>query len=210
MQKETILQFVFSWDIILQVLIATVFLLSAFIPVLQWSQPVVFLAMTPMTLSTAQDSFYALGAFVIAVLLLFRLGFYETRRGVKLFLSLGYLYAWELFFAIRMGRELIYSLTPIFFITAFLMILYFAYKEKLMVYLKEPKPKLSLDEKGLSPAEKTYVMAVLSGKNHKEIAVDYEVSDSTVRNTISRAYQKLEVSDKAGLAVLAERFEIMV
>ncbi|MBL8965381.1 MAG: hypothetical protein JNG85_00150 [Spirochaetaceae bacterium] len=78
-----------------------------------------------------------------------------------------------------------------------------------MVYLKEPKPRLSLDDKGLSPAEKTYVLAVLAGRNHKEIAVDYEVSDSTVRNTISRAYQKLEVSDKAGLAVLAERFEIV-
>lgn len=188
---------------------AALFTASAFIKPIQWVQPVLFLAMTPLSLSGSHESFYGLGAFVIGVLLFFRLGFYARYRAVKLIASLAYLFGWEIFFALRTKRELAYAFTPIFFIAAFILILYFAYQEKIMVYLKEPKEKLSLAKRGLSAAERTYVLALVGGMGPKEIAAEYEVSDSTVRNTIARSYQKLGVHDRSGLAALSEKYEFV-
>lgn len=198
-----------QWDSLLLLAMITLFFASAFVAPLQWAQPIIFLLMTPVTLSTSHESFYALGAYVVGVLLLFRLGFFERRRVAKIVASVAYLYGWELYFGLRAGRNIYFSLTPIFFITSFLLILYLAYQEKIMVYLKEPKEKLSLAKRGLSAAERTYVLALVGGMGPKEIAAEYEVSDSTVRNTIARSYQKLGVHDRSGLAALSEKYEFV-
>lgn len=88
--------------------------------------------------------------------------------------------------------------------------LYFAFQEKLMVYLKEPRRKVSLKEEALSEAEQAYVKAtVLAGRSYKEVAFDFGVSESTVRNTLSRAYKKLGVADHAGLMALAASCDIV-
>ena len=65
-----------------------------------------------------------------------------------------------------------------------------------------------LSEKGLSTAERAFIGQTLSGKSQKEISIDFELSESTVRNTLARAYKKLDIEDRVGLAVLGERFEI--
>ncbi len=186
---------------------AGAFFLSAFYAILQWLQPLMFLIMAPISILQG-ESFYGLGAFVIAMLLLFRLGFFNRHRVSKLIISLAYLYVWEIIKALQSTGGLINALMPVFFITAFLLMLYFAYQEKIMVYLKEPKERLSLADKGLSAAEKTYVLALIKGLTPKEIAAEYSVSDSTVRNTLSRAYQKLGVPDRAALLALATRYEV--
>ncbi|MDP3179785.1 MAG: LuxR C-terminal-related transcriptional regulator, partial [Spirochaetaceae bacterium] len=97
----------------------------------------------------------------------------------------------------------------VFFITVFLAFLYLAFNERVVVYLKETKPRLSLTDKGLSQAERTYIRALTVGQSLKEIAAAANISESTVRNTLSRAYKKLEVEDKTELAKMMERHELV-
>jgi DNA-binding CsgD family transcriptional regulator len=196
-----------NWILLLSV---SGFVLSSIWAPAVWFQPLVFLVIAPLPLMQLAESLYGLGFFVMGILLLFRLGFFEHRRVPKLILAIAYLYLWEVISALKAERNLILAFEPVFFVTVFLLMLYFAFSEKLMVYLHEPREKLSLREKTLSEAERAYVMALLKdGKNYKEIAFDFEVSESTVRNTLARAYKKLGVSDHAGLASLGNKFEIV-
>ena len=184
--------------------------ISAFWAPAVWFQPIMFLALAPIPLAENPESLYGLGFFVMGILLLFRLGFFEHYRLPKILVSLVYLYFWEVWTALRSGRSLFKAFTPVFFVTAFLLMLYVAFSEKLMVYLHEPKEKLSLREKTLSEAERAYVLALLKdGKNYKAIAFDFEVSESTVRNTLARAYKKLGVGDHSGLASLGNTYDIV-
>jgi DNA-binding CsgD family transcriptional regulator len=182
---------------------------SAFVRLLTWTQPLVFLVFTPLDFMENAESFYGLGFFVMAVILLHRLGFYERHRILKLVASVAYLYGWELYGALRSNNKISNALPPIFYITAFLVFLYLVFHEKLAVYLKEPKASLSLSGYGLSVAERNYILGIISGKNTKEIAFDFEVSESTVRNTLVRAYKKLQIEDKSSLAALAEKYRIV-
>ncbi len=182
---------------------------SGYVRILVWAQPIIMLALTPLPFLTATDSFYGLGFFVMGIILLFRLGFYEHHRVPKFIISLAYLLGCELYAVIGSGKVISYAFTPIFFICCFLLFLYLAFQEKLAVYLHEPKPLLSLKSKGLSGAECIYVKAIAVGQSTKEIAIDYSVSESTVRNTLSRAYHKLEIEDKTGIIALKEQYEIV-
>jgi len=144
---------------ILMILATLGLFLSAFWKSATWFQPIMFLFLFPFPLIDNSESFFGLGFFTIGVLLLFRLGFFEHHRLLKLVLAMAYLYFWEIWCALRVGREPFQAFAPVFFITAFLIMLYFAFQEKLMVYLKEPKRKISLKEKALSEAEQAYVKA---------------------------------------------------
>ena len=95
------------------------------------------------------------------------------------------------------------------FITIFLLVLYLVFQDRLAIYLKEPKPKFSLSEKGLSRAEIHYAMSAAKGRSPREIADDFEVSEPTVRNALSRAFAKLSVEDELALAALAEKYEMV-
>ena len=143
------------------------------------------------------------------MLLLFRFGFFETHRILKLSIALGFFFVAEIIAAMIKKEELLTFLAPVFIITVLIITLYLAYEEKLMVYLKEPKETLSLKGKGLTDAEQKYVLAMVGGKSPKEIAFFYEVSESTVRNTLARAYKKLGVGDRSELAALAARVELV-
>lgn len=187
----------FIWS---QLIIALLLYISSRIPKVYFLQPVIFLAIAPINFLDAHDSFYGLGFFVMAILLLFKIGFFEKGRIPKIVGLFIYLYGWELFAAIRAGRYTGLSLTPVFFVTVFLIFLYILYKDQIIVYLKQPKPLLDLKAKGLADAEAAYILALSKGLNVKEIAGQFKVSDSTVRNTLARAYKKLGVQDKAELS----------
>jgi DNA-binding CsgD family transcriptional regulator len=70
------------------------------------------------------------------------------------------------------------------------------------------KIPLSLTERGLGRMERQYVLDTLSGKSVKEIAFQYNISESTVRNTLAKSYRKLGITGMVGLATLAERHTI--
>ncbi|NLJ47054.1 MAG: helix-turn-helix transcriptional regulator [Treponema sp.] len=186
--------------VLIQLAAATVFYVSTLSKSLNYLQPLVFLTIAPINFLDSHESFYGLGFFVMAILLLFKIGFFDRGRIPKILGLLLYLYGWELFAALRAGRNREYSLTPVFFVTVFLVYLYILYKDQIIVYLKQPKPLLDLKAKGISDSEASYILALARGLNVKEIAGKFEVSESTVRNTLARAYKKLGVQDKAELS----------
>ncbi len=185
------------------------FLLSAFIAKLNWIQPAVFLSLSPVAIISDAQGIYGLGFFIMGIFLLERTGFFIKKRGIKVFVLAAFLLIVEIVAVIRTSRPLFDAAAPTFFIIAFGLFLWFLYKDRLVVFLSEPKPKLSLAKKGISPAERTFVLETLKGKSQKEIAVDFDLSESTIRNTLARSYKKLGVEDRVGLAVLGERFEVV-
>lgn len=62
----------------------------------------------------------------------------------------------------------------------------------------------SADEK-LSPQERRILGLVVEGKTNKEIAKALDLSDKTVKNYLSNAFQKLNVSRRSHAAALFER-----
>jgi DNA-binding CsgD family transcriptional regulator len=196
--------------VLICVFTALLMVLSANIGKLAWLQPLMWLGSYVLSVCTESLGYASLGFFIIAVLLLFRFGFYEKQRTLKMTVSLGLFYSTEILSAIFIKKRSAFSnLASIFIFTCLLVTLYLAFQEKLLVYLREPKNKLSLAEKGLSEMERLYVLKLVKGKSPKEIAFLHEVSESTVRNTLAHAYRKLDVNDRASLAALAERVELV-
>jgi len=189
--------------------LAALFLISAVIEKARIIQPILFLATSVLPIMEDPRYLYGLGFYIIGVLLLERAGFLIRRRGIKVVVLSVLLLAIEVVSAIRSKLPPVTALAPTFYVVAFGLFLWFLYKDRLVVYLSEPKAKLSLTEKGLSNAERAYVLAAIRGKQQKEVAIDFEVAESTVRNTLARAYHKLGVEDKSGLAALAEKYEIV-
>jgi DNA-binding NarL/FixJ family response regulator len=62
----------------------------------------------------------------------------------------------------------------------------------------------SNDEK-LSPQERRILALVVKGKTNKEIAKALDLSDKTVKNYLSNAFQKLHVRRRSQAAALFER-----
>jgi DNA-binding CsgD family transcriptional regulator len=188
--------------------ISALMFLSAYLSRLAWLQPAIMLALAPLPTWGNIDSFFGLGFFVTGVLLLLRLGFYDRLRGPKIACSIGYLIAIEVLSAIKNKEGPFAGLVSVFFIIAFIGFLLLTFRDKIFVYLREPKPILSLEEKGLSVAEQVYVRAILVGRGVKEVAFESGVSESTVRNTLARAYKKLEVVNRSGLISLAQNYDV--
>jgi DNA-binding CsgD family transcriptional regulator len=181
--------------------------LSARFSFLIWTQPLVWLASSVLATMGDANNITGLGFFVVAVLLLFRFGFYEKGRALKLGATVLFFIFLEAGSSLYQKATVGDGVSMLFVITVLLVTLYLSYHEKLMVYLHEPKKTLSLGEKGLTDAEQKYVLAMVGGKSPKEIAHFYEVSESTVRNTLARAYKRLGVGDRSELAALAERVQ---
>jgi len=190
------------------VVVSSLFLLSAFFERLRWIQPLIFVCLSPISIISEAQGIYGLGFFIMGVLLLERAGFFLRNRAPRLFGVLLYLLAVEIVAVVASKQPLQDAISPTFFIVAFGVFLWFLYKDRITVILKEPKQSLSLAEKGLSQAEKSFVMATLGGKSQKEIAADFELKESTIRNTLVRAYKKLGIEDRVGLAILGERYDI--
>jgi DNA-binding CsgD family transcriptional regulator len=191
------------------ILVALLFYAPLLWKPLVWTQPLIFLAITPLPLLEDYASFYGLGFFSVGMLILFRLGFFARRRVMKLLLLLAYFLAVEAFAALRSGREFSSVFEATFFILLFLAFGYLAYEEKLAVFLKEPKVILSLTERGLTHSERAYFLAQLDGKSPKEIAIDFELADSTVRTSLAKAYKKLEIDGTADLATFKQTHQII-
>jgi DNA-binding CsgD family transcriptional regulator len=187
---------------------AILFVLSAYIEKLRWIQPAVFLLTSPFAIIPDSRGIYGLGFFIMGVLLLERAGYFEKHRLLKVFTVVAYLFAIEVGAVIYSHLSIMRAISVLFFIVSFGVFLWFLYKDRLVVIFKEPKPRISLAERGLSLGEQSFVKLTIAGKSQKELAFDFELSESTVRNTLSRAYKKLGVDDRIGLAVLSERYQL--
>lgn len=175
------------------------FLVSAFNDSLAWIQPLLLLFTTPLPMMYHASSMFSLGSFIAAEILLFRLGFFERSRIAKFLITIAYFFLSELLVGLYQGISLVDISMPILYTTFFLAFLLIVYGDKWIVYLKEPKPTLSLAELKVTAKEAEYLRALLDGRSIKEIAIDTGVTESTVRNTLARVYRKFDVQDKAAL-----------
>lgn len=173
-----------------------------------WLQPFIFFILAAIALIQSYTSFYGLGFYVFGIALLFRLGFFESKRIFKFLICISYLLGIEVFSAIHSEGKYYKIIEAVFFIVAFLVFFYLMFSDKLMVFLNEPKTKLSLEAKGLTDTESGYILSIISGKSVKEAAFEAGVSESTVRNTIARGYKKLGLVNKSGLMALSEKYDI--
>ncbi len=206
---ETVRELLSEYVLVHSVLaFSAILFVAALVERLAWIQPLVFLTLTAVNVLNTRDSFYGLGFYAIAMLLLIKLGFFDKRRLPRILICLAYLMAVELASVIKNKEPIAVSILPVFFIVAFFTFILMTFRDRILVFLKEPKPLLSLEGKGLSAAERTYVRAVIDGKEVKQAAFESGVSESTVRNTLARAYKKLEVANRSGLLALAQKFEI--
>lgn len=101
--------------------------------------------------------------------------------------------------------------TILFFLTLSVMITRnsaIAMRTRMVVMVDREKPALVLSEKGLSAAETAYAMALLEGRSVKAIAAEFGVSESTVRNSLARAYAKLEVQTMSAFLSLASKYQV--
>jgi DNA-binding CsgD family transcriptional regulator len=185
------------------------FLLSASIKSLNWIQPVLFLAITPLPMVRHSSSMFSLGAFLMAILLLIKLGYLEKHKLSKTIIIIAYFYLCEILAGLWSSASFQEILLPILFTTIALIFLQLAYADRLVVYLKEPKPTLSLLSLKVTRTESEYLRALLKGESIKEIAIDAGVKESTVRNTLARVYRKFGVSDKSSLLAKCENFTIL-
>ena len=188
---------------------AILFTLSALRDSLNWLQPLVLLMMTPLPMRQHASSMFSLGAFVAAEILLYRLGFFEHRKLAKFLLSIAYFYLSEVLMGITSGISAVEIALPIIFMTIFLGFLMIVYGDKWVIYLKEPKPLLSLSKHNITKKEAEYLKALLSGNTIKGISIDDGVKESTVRNTLARVYKKFNVPDKSALMAKCENYSII-
>jgi DNA-binding CsgD family transcriptional regulator len=191
-------------------LITLLLLSSAFFQRLAWIQPALLLLVTPIPIIQHASSMYGFGAYVAGIILLYKLGFFTQRRRTKLILATLYMFLCEVAgVIIGVNKSITDLFMPLMFMVVFLLFLFMVFRDRLVVYLREPKPRLSLAEVGLSRTEATYLKELLKGANIKQVAVDAEVKDSTVRNTMARVYKKMGVPDRAALMAKCEKFDIV-
>lgn len=188
--------------------VGLIFLVSLKITSLRRVQPLLFLGCSIIPYMELSAGLYGFGLFTVGVVLLFLDGFFSTRRILKPVLLFVFLIAVIVVSAIVGGGNIKGAVSVIFFIMVFFAFLLIAFQQRVIVYLKADKPLLSLTAKGLHPMERAYTLTLLKGKSLKEIAFKYQVSESTVRNALSRTYRKLGIRDKSELLVLAEKYQI--
>lgn len=184
------------------------FTLSALYDSLNWLQPLILLVMTPLPMLNHPSSMFSLGTFIAAEILMYRLGFFERHRLAKLMLSIAYFYSCEILMGVTSGASILEIIDPIIFMTLFLAFLMIVYGDRWIVYLKVPKPLLSLTTMKITKKEAAYLRALLDGHLVKEIAFDGGVKESTVRNTLARVYRKFDVQDKSALMAKCENYSI--
>lgn len=186
------------------------FALSALHGSLTWLQPLILLIVTPFAIARhGASSMFGLGAFIAAEILLYRLGFFGRHKLFKFLVTISYFYVCEIFIGRLSGTGVLPVCITILFMTSFLTFLMIVYGGKWVVYLKVPKPPLSLSSKNLTKKETEYLKALLSGHSLKEVAIDDGVTESTVRNTMARVYRKFDVRDKSALMAKCENYSIM-
>jgi DNA-binding CsgD family transcriptional regulator len=184
------------------------FLLSSLFPRLHGLQPIILLVLTPLAMTNPSISFLSLGFFICAEILLHRLGYFEMQRKFKIFINVSYYYLCQILIGITTNLHYALIVVSLMFSSIFLIFLILAFGNSWVIYLKDPKPRLSLSTLNLTKMEAVYLRSLLNGTTIKSIAIESGVKESTVRNTLSRVYKKFDVIDKAGLIAKCEHFKL--
>lgn len=189
--------------------LALLFLLSISRKKLAFIQPIILLVMTPMPMMVSWASMFSLGHFLGSCILLDRMGFFRSGHIAKSVLLVGYYLVCETLLGLSIKAHPAEILLPVAFVIVAVIFLFRISRERLVIYRETPKPELSLARLGITKKEAEYLRGFLTGSSIKEVASDKGVSESTVRNTMSRIYRKFGVPDKSGLLAKCENFSIV-
>lgn len=184
---------------------SAIFLVSAFHKALAFMQPICLLTAFLIPAFIQFDNIIGISFFISGIILLKRGSFLHRYKRIKILLLILYFYSVEISAAFLTNENIPRTISTIFFISAFILFLYLIFNDS---FALKKKPEFSLSHHSLSSAEAVYVRMLAEGKSHKEIAAHCGVSESTVRNTLSRVYKKLKVPDKYALLTILSSHEI--
>ncbi len=177
-------------------------------------QPLIFIVNAPLVLfvtdkvDTLDGMTPYLVLFSLGVILLVRYEYLKKHFTVKVLLLIICLYIpMYIRFAI-LSDQLTSFFSHAFLFAAYILMLLFIFKDKLIVYMAPPKPVLCLSEKKLTEREKQVTLSLLSGKTPKEIAFDLKLKDVTVRRYISSSFKKLGLRNQGELLSMNEKYTI--
>ncbi len=182
------------------------FILASLYPRFHSLQPIILLILTPLAMTIPGYALLSPGFFISAEILFHRLGYFEQQRIPKILINIFYFYLCQILVGVTTGLHFAFIFISLLATSLFILFLIITFGNSWVIYLSDPKPKLSLASLNLTRMEIVYLRFLLAGKSIKAIAIESGVKESTVRNTLSRVYRKFDVADKAGLIAKCDRF----
>ena len=180
-------------------LVGGLFFVSLGFHPLRMAQPFVFLFISAIPFFQSPESIFGFSLFAVGAIMLYVDGHMRHRPILKMLLLGTYLFFLIIVATVVTVSSLEQATGVILFMAGFFLYLFFTFQDKIIVFVKAEKPVIHLERKGLTTKEVAHLMALLGGRTIKEIAWDYGVKDSTVRNSLARAYHKLGFTDKVQL-----------
>jgi len=195
--------------LVIQGLFSFGFLMATIIPSLAWLGPILLLIFLPFHLSSHIASMYSMCAFLIAVVELYRIGFFK-RAGLFKIATLFVYYASSIILVgIALSMFFVEIIMPLIFIFLSFLYLLPIFQGKWQINFIRPRQKVRYRDLNLSDRETDFLKRCLDGDTFKEIAVHHHVSESTVRNTFAHIYHKFGVTDRTGLLSKFADFDII-
>jgi len=189
-------------------LIAGLFFLGLRFPRLRVADPYIFLIIAVIPFFQSPESITGFGLFAVGAILMFVDGQLSRHPLPKIAgLSL-YLVLLVVVSTVVTQTSLEVATGLLLFMTAFFLFLFLTFQDRIVIFVNASKPTIHLSEKGLSDKEVAHLLGLLDGKTTKEIAFEHDVKESTIRNSLSRAYRKLGFTDKTQLLQWAEGYDI--
>ncbi|MGA2545269.1 MAG: LuxR C-terminal-related transcriptional regulator [Rectinemataceae bacterium] len=165
-----------------------------------------FFALAAQQTVASQNCFYGLAFAVVAVLIMFRGGWFLQKASGRAF-TVAATGSVLLIVPIVVLNKSPIALVPVFICSAIYSILVFGLaKGRCLSALAPKKSILRLADYKLTMREIQIVKAHLLGKTIKEFAYENGLAESTVRNALSLSYHKLGISGGEELMALGERY----
>lgn len=189
-------------------LISGLFFAGLKVPRLQAIDPYIFLVIAVIPFFQSPESIAGFGLFAVGAILLLVDGQLSRQPIPKLAGLTLYLLSLVVGSSIVTKASFETATGLLLFMAAFFLFLFLTFQDKIIVFVKAYKPVLRLSQKGLSEKEASHLLGLLAGKTTKEIAFEHDVKESTIRNSLSRAYRRLGFTDKTQLLQWAEGHDI--
>jgi len=185
-----------------------VFIACALFSCLGSLQVVLFLALSAITTTFHLNCYLGLSFSIVAALIFFRLGGFLHSSALKAAI-LGTVGSLAFVLPIVLSRQptlthasaLIAAFIYLFLVTALA-------RARVLSAFGPRKPVLRLKDFRLNKRETEMVKGRISGKTTKQLAIEYRISISTVRNNLALASHKLNLQDREAFGALGERYRI--
>jgi len=174
-----------------------VFLASLRFPRVRVFEPYVFFLICAIPFLQTPEAIYGFGLFSVGAILLAVDGQLSRKPIRKIALLGAYFLSLVICSSLFNKAGVDVAIGLLIFFAAFFLFLFLTFQEKIIVFVRSDRPTVRLSEKGLTPKESAHLLGLVAGQSVKEIAFAHGVTESTVRNSLSRVYRKLGFMDKA-------------